>query len=257
MYAKVAFLLLGFAVAAFGETCTCGRLKACVEANDDLRHKSQAKCASRCRNKLPGDADQLQQCMKEKSDGLEKVKEHEIDCLLNPAEGTCTAPRARRQSDPRNFFVQPSASDFQPESNRGKWIRPGAQTEIGIGARVDADVLLKPYYDCTHSCMQEMHPEKGEGLASGANQGAVDPIGRHLTAIQECQLKEKCTIDVASLANAVRTSCQSDSEDALSFKQDIKLSFCRCIRDVLQKTETEMPCMPDADGGRSKGGRSD
>jgi len=256
MYAKVAILLLGFAVAAYGETCTCSGLKACADAKKDLRQKNQAKCSSKCRNKLPGDADQVQQCINDKSDALEKLKENQLDCLLNPAEGACMAPRARRQSDPRNFFVQPGASDFQPESNRGKWIQAGAQTETNVNANVDADDLLQPYHNCLHTCLQGIHPEKGEGLASGATQGAVDQMGRHLTAIQECQLTEKCTINISSLAKAAQTSCQSDRADELSFKQDIKLSYCRCVRGALQKSESEMPCLPDANGGRSKGGRS-
>lgn len=258
MYAKVTLLLLSLIVAVLGETCTCGGLKACVDAKNDLRHKSHAKCASRCRGKLPGDAGQVQQCIKYKNDAREKIKEQQIDCLLNPTAGTCVAPRARRQSDPRNFFVQPSASDFQPASNRGKWIQAGAQTSISsnVDANVDLDNLLHQYHDCMHTCLQELLPEKGEGLASGATQTAVDPIGRHLTAIQECQLSEKCTIDAISLARTTQT-CQSDKGDVTSFRQDAELSFCRCLRDALQKSEAEMPCSPDANGGRSKGGRSD
>lgn len=257
MYAKVALLVLGFAAVALGETCTCSGLKACVDAKKDLRFKTHAKCVSRCNSKLPGDADQVQQCIKDKSDALEKLKENQMDCLLNPVEGACTAPRARRQSDPRNFFVQPSVSDFQPASNRGKWIHAGTVTETRVSVGNDAEDLLKPYHDCMHSCLQETRPENGEGLAPGVTQGAVDPIGRSLAEIQECQLTEKCTINLTSLAKAAHTSCQSDRADVLSFKQDIKLSFCRCMRGVLQKTEAEMPCMPDANGGKSKDERSD
>jgi hypothetical protein len=257
MYAKVALLLLGFAVAVYGESCTCSGLKACVDAKKDLRLKNQAKCISKCRNKLPGDPDQVQQCIRDKSAALEKVKEKQVDCLLNPAQGACTAPRARRQSDPRNFFVQPGASDFQPASNRGKWIQAGAQTETSINAGVDADDLLQSYHNCMHTCLQGLHPEKGEGLASGATQGAVDPLGRHLAAIEECQSTQGCTVDASSLVKAAQTSCQSDLADELNYKQDVKLSFCRCVRGVLQKNESEMPCLPDANGGRSKGGRND
>jgi len=257
MYAKVVLLLLGLAVAAYGETCTCSGLKACVDGKKEVRQANHDKCAARCHDNLPGNADQVQQCMKGKSDALEKLKEDQVDCLLNPVGGACVAPRARRQADPNNnFFVQPSASDFQPISNRGKWILPAGQTHTSTSASVDADSLLKPYHDCVHKCLQEKHPEKGEGLASGATQGAVDPLGRHLATIQECQLTQKCTIDFSSLGNQMET-CQSNSADVLSFKQDVKLSFCRCVRDALQKTEVDMPCLADANGGKSKGGRSD
>lgn len=129
--------------------------------------------------------------MKDKSDALEKLKEGEVDCLLNPVWGACMAPRAHRQTDPNNFFVQPSADDFQPASNHGKWIQTGAKTQTSISVGVNADDLLKPYHDCMHKCLQELHPEKGEGLASGATQGAVDLLGRDLAAIQECQLTQK------------------------------------------------------------------
>lgn len=257
MYAKVALLLLGFAVVAHGETCTCSGLKACVDGKKDMRQKNQDKCVARCHNNLPGDADQVQQCIQDKSDALEQLKEDQVDCLLNPVGGVCSAPRARRQADRNNFFVQPSAGDFQPESNRGKWIQAGAQTQTSVQASVDADDLLKPYHDCMHKCLQEIRPEKGEGLASGATQGAVDQLGRHLALISECQVTAKCTIDLASLSKQVQTTCQTDRPDVLSFKQDAKLSYCRCVRGALHKSESEMPCSPDANGGKSKGGRND
>jgi len=256
MYAKVALLLLGLAVAAYGETCTCGGLKACVDGKKDLHQKNNDKCVARCHDNLPGDADQVQQCIQDKRAALEKLKEDQVDCLLNPVGGVCTAPRARRQSDPHNFFVQPSAGDFQPASNRGRWIQAGAQTQTSVNAAVDADDLMKPYHDCMHKCLQEIRPEKGEGLASGATQGAVDQLGRNLALIEGCQLTEKCTVDLSSLSKQVQT-CQSDRSDILSFKQDIKLSYCRCVRGVLHKSESEMPCIPDANGGQSKGGRND
>lgn len=256
MYAKVALLLLGFAVAAFGETCTCSGLKACVDAKKDLRNRTHIKCASRCVKKLPGDNNQVQQCLKDKNDAMEKLKENQMDCLLNPIGGVCTAPRARRQSDPHNFFVQPSAADFQPASNRGRWIQPGAQASTSANTGGDADDLLKPYHDCMHSCWQELHPEKGEGLASGATQGAVDPLGRHIAAIGECQLTAKCNVETAALAKMAQT-CQSDSEDELNYKLDVNQSFCRCMQGALQKTDAEMPCTLNANGGRSKGGRND
>jgi hypothetical protein len=259
MYAKVALLLLGFAVVAHGETCTCSGLKACVDGKKDMRQKSHDKCVARCQSNLPGDAGQVQQCIQDKSDALEQLKEDQIDCLLNPAGGVCSAPRARRQTQKNNFFVQPNAGDFQSESNRGKWIQAGAQAQAqaSVSANVDADDLLKPYHDCMHKCLYEIRPEKGEGLASGATQGAVDQLGRHLTLISECQVSAKCTVDLASLSNQVRTACQTDRPDILNFKQDIKQSYCRCVRGALHKDESEMPCLPDANGGKSKGGRSD
>jgi hypothetical protein len=260
MYAKVALLLLGLAVVAHGETCTCSGLKACVDGKKDIRQKNHDKCVAQCQNNLPGDAaDQLQQCIQDKSNALEQLKENQVDCLLNPAGGVCSAPRARRQTDRNNFFVQPSAGDFQSESNRGKWIQAGAQAQAqaSVSASVDADDLLKPYHDCMHKCLQKIRPEKGEGLASGATQGAVDQLGRNLALISECQVTEKCTIDLASLSKQVQTACQTDRSDALNFKQDVKLSYCRCVRGALHKSESEMPCTPDANGGKSKGGRSD
>jgi len=256
MYAKIALLLLGFAAAVHGETCTCSGLKACVDGKKDVRQANHDKCVARCHGNLPGDADQVQLCIKDKSDALDKLKEDQVDCLLNPVGGACVAPRARRQTDPNNFFVQPSASDFQPASNRGKWIQGGVQTQPSISAGVDADELLKPYHDCMHKCSQELHPEKGEGLASGATQGAVDQLGRNLAAIQDCQLAQKCTMNLTSLGKQADTTCQSNRADVLSFKQDVKQSFCRCVRGVLQKSEEEMPCLPDKNGGGSKGGRS-
>lgn len=249
MYAKIALLVLGLAVAVIGETCNCGRLKACTDAKKEQIQRTETKCATRCAKYLPGEGDQIQQCLKEKSDALDKLKDNQMNCLLNPAGGVCTAPRARRQSDPRNYFVQPGASDFQPASNRGKWIQPGAQTESAVSAGTNIDDLLKPYHDCTHKCLQELHPEKGEGLASGATQGAVDPIGRHLTAIEQCQQTEKCIIDTASLANVAQV-CQSDKEDEQKYKLDVKLSFCRCMRGALGRSEADMPCGREANNGQ-------
>jgi hypothetical protein len=259
MYAKVTLLLLGFAVAAYGETCNCSRLKACIDEKKDVLQRITNKCAARCQDRLPDNADKVQKCMKEKNDALEQLKDDQMDCLLNPTGGTCVAPRARRQTNKNNFFVQPSAADFQPASNQGRWIQAGAQaqtqTQTGASVKVDGDQVLQPYYDCVHKCVKEVRPEKGEGMASGMTQGAVDQLGRHLAAIQECQTAEKCTVDVPSLVQAAQT-CQTDRADVLSSKKNISQNFCKCMRDALNKSDTEMPCLPDANGGRSKGGRS-
>lgn len=248
MYAKVALLLLSFTVTVFGETCTCGRLKACIDQKKSVEQKSHDKCISQCRKKLPDRGGKIKQCMNEKQSALKRLNDNQVDCLLNPALGACVAPRARRQSDSNNYFVQLSASDFQPASNRGKWIQAEAeaQAETNIGSGIDADDLLQSYNDCVHNCLQEIGRETGEGLASGETIQAVDPMGRHLAVIQECQLTEKCNVNLNSLAKAAINSCQSNRAEMLNFKQDIKLKFCRCVRGVLQKTNSEMPCLPDA-----------
>jgi hypothetical protein len=245
MYAKVALLLISFTLGAFGESCTCGGLKACIDQKTNRMQRSHDKCAFQCRKKLPGNNEKVQECIEDKQYALTKLNDNQIDCLLNPSMGVCVAPRARRQSDSNNFFVQLSASDFQPASNRGKWIQAGAeaQPETSINGGIDVEQLLQPYNDCMDKCIQDIRQEKGEGLASGETVQAVDPMGRHLATIQECQLTEQCTVNLAALAEAAgTTSCQSDRTDVFNFKQDIKQSLCRCVRGALQKSDSEMPC---------------
>lgn len=246
MFFKVAFLLLGFSVAAFaqlGPFCGCGALKSCLETKRmDLRRR-HSECIDLCKNKLSGDANAAAGCIKQQREDLDAVKKSELKCLLEPSGGAClggeTTRRAKRQlvaQGQTNTNVQVLGGGLQVQSQT----QTGAAVGAGASTGADVDSFIKPFHDCVRNCTKEL--EKATVVAGA--QTADESVAKHLRGIEECSIKLGCSFNVASV-NQAATGCRTNNSTELENRtKGIKLRYCNCVRDAIGKKPDEVNCQP-------------
>jgi len=225
MYAKIAVLLLGFAVAAYAQ-CSCGGVKQCLDAKRTQNAPARADCAKSCTGKLPGDPVAVQRCLDQKRGPEEALNGAKLNCLLQTNGVPCS--RKRRQAVGVNGQVQ--AQTNTQAQVAGQQVGAQTNTNAQVGASADVGDLLKPYFKCIHDCLAAVPCLVGaaEGAAGGAVQGAEG----HLNGILTCSLSAGCSnVSLQSLQSAA-TTCKADPNVAAQKQKvkDAKGTFCDCMK---------------------------
>jgi hypothetical protein len=218
MYAKIAILLLGLAVAANAQ-CSCGGVKSCLESKKPQRpQKTQAQtdCINGCNVKLPGNnPSAVKSCLEQERGAREAIMGAKVNCLLTSSGVPCS--RKRRQ----NVALTGQAQAQTNAQVAGQSVQSNTNVQVSAGAKVGD--LLKPYFQCVHQCFGGV-----VGDAEGAAGGAVGGAQGHLQALSTCTVSAGCSVTLDTLTQKA-TSCKADP-NVKSLKEKAKQNLCSCMK---------------------------
>lgn len=249
MYAKIAVLLLGLAVAANAD-CTCGGVKSCLETKKPQRpQKTQAQtdCINGCNVKLPGNnPSAVKNCLDQERSAMESLKGAKVDCLLRSSGVPCS--RKRRQNVGLNGQAQ--AHTNTQAQVAGQHVGAQTNTNVQVSAGANIGDLTKPYLKCVHECLGAVPGVVG--AAQGAAGGAVHGAEGHLQAVMDCSVSAGCSnIGLTSLQSAAR-SCKADANIS-NLKKKAKDDLCSCMKSATG--QSNLVCGGDSHSrGTSRGG---
>jgi len=264
MIVSLAFFLLGFAAAAFGQLaplCSCVDLKNCLDTQRQDMRRKHTDCVAVCKSKLPGDSNAAAGCVNQQREDMDAMKKTEVKCLLDSTSGTCRSESARvrrqlvvplgesqfREAN-TNTNAQGGGLQVQSPNTNAQAQRGGLQVQTQVQSvpsastsSVDTDVdgFIKTFHDCVRNCTKNEEPATGTAGPQAADEAAM----KHMRGIESCAVKLGCSFTVASVNQAAR-SCRTN----MTFEMDnrmkgVKLRYCNCVRDALGKTADEVPCM--------------